>query len=198
MPSSSTVEVLSVCALTILRYLSRAGESGTQPSPANGTASDERKVSSDGSDERSGAQGSAGPSTREGDGKPLQDKMLLPHDCPTMITAIAGSCLSYIAREIDFPSGPKGAMATLLSLLLPTVNMDVREQAALTLGAIAGRGLETTRPLRARKTGKNDADGDRKGLGSDTNQEPTAREDQQSILWRRFCSGMIEGWGAQV
>lgn len=131
---------------------------------------------------------------------------------PHSIVAIAGSCLSRVAQDIDLSAGPPGAMESVLALLLPSAGLLVREQAALTLSAIAGQGFQTLSDFRTEKAavaavagwscGGGGNDSERNGGSDDAAQWPGpgegGRERKRLLLWGRFCAGVVEGTGAQV
>lgn len=116
-----------------------------------------------------------------------------------------------MAREIDLAAGPRGAMESVLSLLSPPTGLLVREQAALALGAIAEEGYRIALAFQEKVaeklgvgeegTGRSCGSGGKSpGLngGALREGEGNIREGTRLILWRRFCSGVVGGKGAQV
>lgn len=113
-----------------------------------------------------------------------------------------------MAHEIDLAAGPRGAMESVLTLLLPPAGLIVREQAALTLCAIAGQGYKRALCFQARLAATSAANGRCDGSGGghagviDGALLPEAggggRQSQRVTLWRRFCAGVVGGSGAQV
>lgn len=114
------------------------------------------------------------------------------------MAAIVGSSMAFIAREIDIPSVPRGAMATLLSLLPRGGTMAVRESAALALSVIAGRGYGTASTSVEGLAQIETAEGERCALGFETSVTDTAGGERHPVSWRRFCANMVGGDGAQV
>lgn len=194
-PSPSTREAMSTCALTLLRVLSHAtkyhldsssssssgGDSGT-----DGVGTTAEHVNGQSNSNSSNDDSNRHYSSRRG-------------GVPDTIIAVTGSCLSRVAQAIDLAAAPQGAMESVLTLLLPSAGLLVREQAALAIGAIAGeafRVLADSRPTRSTSAVADEVshvvDSLNDAAGED---EPKGK---RILLWRRFCAGVIGGMGAQV
>lgn len=127
---------------------------------------------------------------------------------PESIITIVGSCLSHVAQEIDLAAEPPGAMESVLSLFLPSAGQLVREQVALTLGAIAGQGFRILTEFRSAEMaaqqfsgGCGGGDFGGEGCSDDvTLLKPGegGRRGKRLLLWRQFCAGLAKGPGAQV
>lgn len=209
----------------MLRFLSHVANIGTQTAVASDRASaDDQSVVPTGLDtstatDQSVATGeeirNRGGDTNSGSG--IDEGKTSDRDCDNhtpqaiaAITAIAGSCLSYIAQEIDIPSDPHGAMASVLSLLLPSAGSAVRAQAALTLGAIAGQGYYAVGTSRAsisidgeeiRTRDEEEEVGRRRRetvVGDDVQKRRARKDGRRLVLWTKFCATVIGGTGAQV
>lgn len=144
---------------------------------------------------------------------------------PDQIIAAVGCCLSFVAQEIDLAAGPRGAMESVLSLLLPPAGLRVREQAALILGVIAGHGRRLSSEFEAASSGFQARSatvvaaagrGGGNTIGDNTGGEGGGAigasdgvrgegfgiigggQGERLTLWRRFCAGIVGGTGAQV
>ena len=132
---------------------------------------------------------------------------------PDATITVVGSCLAHVAQAIDLSAGPRGALESVLTLLLPAAGLLVREQAALTLGAIAGQGfqlLTELREARAASAAVSSPGGGGGGGGGELLSGRDARgvmpgeegggrrEGKRLLLWRLFCTGVVRGTGAQV
>ena len=188
--ATSAHEVLAACALMLLRILSYAAKHYKQQRPDKSFQNNRQRSST---------------TDTSGDGNGIPDEII----------AVAGCCLSFVALEIDLAAGPRGAMESVLSLLLPAAGLRVREQAALTLGVIAGQGHQLSSNFQAKlapavaaaaaaaavNTGGfvgrdgitiGASDGDPRETGG------IRQKGKRLMLWRRFCAGIVEGTGAQV
>ncbi|CBN79756.1 conserved unknown protein [Ectocarpus siliculosus] len=218
-PSMSPRHILSKCALTLLGLLSQVAKhhahrrssvgvesTGNDPnckrmsrSGRTGSTSSTKVSSNIDHSETTGKSNSNGGNSSIGG---------VPHS----IVAIAGSCLSRVAQDIDLAAGPPGAMESVLALLLPSAGLLVRQQAALTLSAIAGQGFQTLSDFRTEKAavaaaarwscGGGGNDSERNGGSDDAAQWPGqgegGRERKRLLLWGTFCAGVVEGTGAQI
>ncbi|CAM9152661.1 unnamed protein product, partial [Ectocarpus sp. 13 AM-2016] len=218
-PSMSPCDILSKCALTLLGLLSQTAKHHAYRRSSVGvesTGNDPncKRISSSG---RTGSASSndvsrnidlsetTGKSNSNGGNSSIGG---VPHS----IVAIAGSCLSRVAQDIDLAAGPPGAMESVLALLLPSAGLLVREQAALTLSAIAGQGFQTLSDFRMEKPavataarwscGGGGNYSERNGGSDDAARWPGpgegGRERKRLLLWGRFCAGVVEGTGAQI
>lgn len=210
--------VLAACSLTLLRLLSHASLCHSRTHCETDDSGDNRggRVDDINTNSRSSCAGAG----NAADARTLVDGIVTDdstttgwdkvektnptadgHTISDAIITIAGSCLSRVAREIDFAAGPRGAMEGVLSLLLPSTSLIVREQAALTLAEIAGQGYEVA--LGSQVANKAEARRDdnivgrvgglvMSGIGSG------GREELRLILWRHFCAGVVAGRGSQV
>lgn len=200
-PPPSTREVMSACALTLLRLLSHAAK---------------HHLHSSSSSRRSGMGATA---------EHVNDSSnsISRGGVSDTIIAVTGSCLSHVAQAIDLAAAPRGAMESVLTLLLPSAGLLVREQAALTLGAIAGQAFRVLADFHATRAAATAAAaeaangnshagrgggggygaggcGGGEGLVVDALAEAgeDGREAKRILLWRRFCTGVVGGTGAQV
>eukprot|EP00752_Nemacystus_decipiens_P007651 g6840.t1 len=247
-PQKTTREVLSACALTLLRLLSfaakhhvRRGGGGrdTRPDKAEQTATRTNNNNSDTSNNggdvitinnnhitnsthllcpppSSDVEASADTDAKANANVANNTRETRRHNVgvPDAIVAVVGSCLAYVAEAIDLAAGPRGALESVLTLLLPAAGLLVREQAALALGAIAGQGFQILTDLREARAGSAadptpDGGGDSRGRGELVNGVATGgamledvgegnREEKRLLLWRSFCTGVVGGIGAQV
>lgn len=260
-PQKTTREVLSACALTLLRLLSFAakhyvysGSNGSSSLPDSvETGAAHTNVSNNSSDTNNNSGGiiiinnndtgnddtlavrqptwSQAHATQHvtGEGNAKTDTSSNTHanatvnaasdnrdtrhhsgGVPDAIVAVAGSCLAHVAQAIDLAAGPRGALESVLALLLPPAGLLVREQAALTLGAIAGQGFQILTDLReAREASAADSspsggggnelfNGIAAGAAMPEEAGGGRREGKRLLLWRLFCTGVVGGTGAQV
>lgn len=203
-PPLSTREVMSTCALTLLRLLSHAAKhhlhSGNSGRSGIGTTAEHVNDNNN----SNSSHNNNNSNNRRG--------------VPDAIIAVTGSCLSRVAQAIDLAAAPRGAMESVLTLLLPSAGLRVREQAALTLGAIAGQAFRVLADSHATRTtavadevlhvgcGGGGGDGVGGGSGGGTalvfgalaDAGEDKREGRRVLLWRRFCAGVVGGTGAQV
>lgn len=132
---------------------------------------------------------------------------------PDAIVAVVGSCLANVAQAVDLAAGPRGALESVLTLLLPPAGLLVREQAALTLGAITEQGFQILADLREARAAEASASSSPGGGGGGGDGERFSsaavggalteigegrREGKRLLLWRLFCTGVVGGTGAQV
>lgn len=195
-PSMMVHEVLSTCALTLFRILSRAGARRSTSSAGSNMSvtvdGDNRPGEEVVGDERGAAKGQSDSEKDAGIGREKQGRM-----CRGPLAAIltfVGPCLYRIACEVDLLPTPLGAIATILSLLPRTVPIDIREQAALALGAITGQAYRTVEACEL-------ADGRRYGASGYAKTTALSTEVvRRAASWRCRCKEMLEGSaeGAQV
>lgn len=257
-PQKTTREVLSACALTLLRVLSfaakhhvrRASSGGSiRPDNAETTAAAHTNTANNSGNISNNDKGYNStmhlmrppPSSRAGstphltvEGKAKTDNGTgtntnvnteVPNNNRDVrhhtgvvsdpIIAVVGSCLAYVAQAIDLAAGPPGALESVLTLLLPPAGLLVREQAALTLGAIAGQGFQILTVLRkaraASAAASSPGGGGGRGVGfggellsgrdvggAVPEWRERSKEGNQLLLWRLFCTGVVGGTGAQV
>lgn len=168
-------QVMSACALTLLRLLSYVAtnygkNSGdqkrtTSSSSSSSSLKDDRTNNTDNdgiiiTSAKTNSENSTGTGTGTASAETLHPADPIHHYAvPPALVAITGSCLSRVAHEIDLAAGPRGAMASVLSLLLPPAGLHVREQAALALGAIAGQGYNAAIAFQAKASAAAAADG---------------------------------------
>ncbi|CAM9203456.1 unnamed protein product, partial [Hapterophycus canaliculatus] len=219
-PLMSTRKVLSICALPLLRLLSHATRHHVPAgSGSSNDSSNDRSVMGNvcGNDVGVGATTEALGSKGGGDDTPTDDSIIdtvvkktdnTGGGVPESIIAIIGSCLSHVAQEIDLVAEPPSAMESVLVLLLPSAGQLVREQVALTLGAIAGQGLHTrTEFCDAEKAARQfSRSGGCSAFGREGSSDYMSlpkpgeggRQGKRLLLWRQFCAGLVKGSGAQV
>lgn len=251
-PQKTTREVLSACALTLLRLLSFAAEhpACSGPSGSSTTRFDNAQKTTvctktgDGTDTTNNDSKvvvinhndinnhemhftrppslsqphSAQHETSDEDVDAATSTLNDNHDAarhhsggvPDAIIPVVGSCLAHVAQAIDLAAGPRGALESVLTLLLPAAGLLVREQAALTLGAIAEQGLQLLTDLREARDASAAVSSPGQGSGDGgeyARDVPRAmpgearegrREGKRLHLWRLFCTGVVGGNGAQV
>lgn len=200
-PPPSTREAMSTCALTLLRVLSHATKHrnnlDSSSSGGGGGRDGVRKTA-----EHVNGKSSDNSSSSHADDNNRHHHSIRRGGVPDTIIAVTGSCLSRVAQAIDLAAAPRGAMESVLTLLLPSAGLLVREQAALALGAIAGqafRVLADSRPTRATTAGVADEVSHVVGVSLTTDAAgEDGPEGKRILLWRRFCAGVVGGTGAQV
>ncbi|CAN0023315.1 unnamed protein product, partial [Scytosiphon promiscuus] len=222
-PVMPTRKVLSTCALPLLRLLSHAARhhtrvgsgrvsGSTSTSTRNAVEMGERTF---GRSEETSKEENVVRNVYDNEIGAVKSTSTDMNPCvvPEPIISIMGSCLSRVAQEIDLAAEPPGAMESVLSLLVPSAGQLVREQVALTLGAIAGQGFQLLTEFRTAEGVPRQSSGaggggagscidfDCKGSGDDvTLPQPGEgrRRGKRFILWRQFCAGLVKGSGAQV
>lgn len=191
-------EILSTCAITLFGILSRAGarhltsSSGSNMPVVTAVGDDRARKEVVGAEcgvarEQSDNEKDGGDIGREKQGRMYRGPL-------AAILAFVGPCLYRIACEVDLLPTSVGAIATILSLLPSTLPIDIREQAALALGAITGQAYKTAEACDLADGRSYGASGCEKNAGTST--EMVLR----AASWQCRCTEMLEGGaeGAQV